>query len=388
MANQTPRLKWPYPNKDLDPWYDAFEALVKAIDTSTYTTREDRNIILSKGGSFTFNAGANTISFTDEIDVFSALEGFHISVKGTGSAPYTITINDGQIMYFTTVRAPTGNTQVLAQVSSTVPNTDDALILAVRRGTKMYFRDGKIISDGETVDLFESGGSVSLASSPPVDVTKSAAVTGVSINAARADHKHDISTGAPSTIGTANTEGSSSALARADHVHNHGNLAGGSLHDAATTSVAGFMSAADKTKLDSYSGMYGTSGNVVRHNIPLSLHERTDQSGYQTVGALRFNSNHWTLTGVTTVIKFKALAAVTSGTLTGYIQLYNLTDSLSIVELTTSSTTTVELVSDVTSSIVSNSKIYEVRIKVTGGTPPADLSIVYWAGFQIDQTIT
>lgn len=41
--------------------------------------------------------------------------------------------------------------------------------------------------------------------------------------------------------------------ANANHTHGHGNQAGGSLHSGATTSVAGFMSAADKTKLDGIS---------------------------------------------------------------------------------------------------------------------------------------
>jgi len=43
-------------------------------------------------------------------------------------------------------------------------------------------------------------------------------------------------------------------IPRADHVHAHGNRGGGSLHSAATVSVAGFMSAADKTKLDAITG--------------------------------------------------------------------------------------------------------------------------------------
>jgi len=56
--------------------------------------------------------------------------------------------------------------------------------------------------------------------------------------------------GTPSTIGTANSAGTSPNLASLDHVHAHGAQTDGTLHAAATTSVAGFMSAADKTKLD------------------------------------------------------------------------------------------------------------------------------------------
>jgi hypothetical protein len=54
----------------------------------------------------------------------------------------------------------------------------------------------------------------------------------------------------PVTIGTANSEGVASSTVRSDHVHAHGDQTVGTLHAAATTSVNGFMSSADKTKLN------------------------------------------------------------------------------------------------------------------------------------------
>lgn len=55
----------------------------------------------------------------------------------------------------------------------------------------------------------------------PVSVTRSAAVIGTSNEPARADHKHDISTAAPGStcLGTVSAEGSASTLARSDHIH-------------------------------------------------------------------------------------------------------------------------------------------------------------------------
>jgi len=63
-------------------------------------------------------------------------------------------------------------------------------------------------------------------------------------------------TGTPTGISTTNAEGSADLAARSDHVHEHGNLPGGNLHDVATQTVAGFMSASDKEKLDSISIAY------------------------------------------------------------------------------------------------------------------------------------
>lgn len=89
------------------------------------------------------------------------------------------------------------------------------------------------------------------APAAPANVTKSAAATGVATEGARADHKHDVTTAtAIELTDSTNAEGASASLARADHTHGHGVRGGGTQHADATTGVAGFLSAADKTKLD------------------------------------------------------------------------------------------------------------------------------------------
>lgn len=83
-----------------------------------------------------------------------------------------------------------------------------------------------------------------------IDPDDSAAI-GASPIPAREDHQHGIDTATAITITDAtNGEGVSTSFARADHGHAHGDRAGGMLHAAATTLVNGFLSAADKTKLD------------------------------------------------------------------------------------------------------------------------------------------
>ena len=60
-----------------------------------------------------------------------------------------------------------------------------------------------------------------LTSTAPTNVSKSAAVVGAATDAAHADHKHDASTAAPTTlaVGNANAEGTGTELARALHQH-------------------------------------------------------------------------------------------------------------------------------------------------------------------------
>lgn len=114
------------------------------------------------------------------------------------------------------------------------------------------------------------------------------ATEGSSSSLAREDHTHAIVAAAPATgLGASNAEGSATSFARSDHDHTiresgaqdltlgaisdgdlversgntlagitaiddtqHGDRSGGTLHADATTSVDGFMTAADKTKLD------------------------------------------------------------------------------------------------------------------------------------------
>lgn len=57
------------------------------------------------------------------------------------------------------------------------------------------------------------------ANSAPVNVTKAAAAIGTSGQPARADHKHDITTAAAVAVGTANAEGNATSLARSNHTH-------------------------------------------------------------------------------------------------------------------------------------------------------------------------
>jgi hypothetical protein len=88
------------------------------------------------------------------------------------------------------------------------------------------------------------------SAAPIAQTPDNANAAGSAAGFAKADHVHNVPTGTPSTIGTANAQGAAAAFARQDHVHNHGAQTVGTLHAVATTSVAGFMSATDKTKLD------------------------------------------------------------------------------------------------------------------------------------------
>jgi len=70
---------------------------------------------------------------------------------------------------------------------------------------------------------------------------------------------------APVAVGVANTVGVGTTAARADHAHDHGAQTAGGLHAVASQTVAGFMSATDKTALDKL-----TTGAVVEISARLA----------------------------------------------------------------------------------------------------------------------
>jgi len=142
-------MRWPFPAKDSDPWFEKFDSMVEAMDGSGYASREDRQLILGGGDDVTFDAGANTLTWSADIEVFSPISGFKLTVPAD-----TISILDGEILYAVLTRAPQTNNTIAKTVASTVPNTDDAFALCIRRGTTIYWRHGSKVETGETVNIF------------------------------------------------------------------------------------------------------------------------------------------------------------------------------------------------------------------------------------------
>jgi hypothetical protein len=121
-----------------------------------------------------------------------------------------------------------------------------------------------LLRDGSNVMT----GTLDLNTNPIINASL---VNGVNVQAHAARHAFNgadpfLST-TPQSVGTANVEGvDNTHFSRGDHVHAHGNLGGGSTHAAATTTVNGYMSAADKVKLDAIS----TTVSAVTASAPLS----------------------------------------------------------------------------------------------------------------------
>lgn len=152
MPNSS-RMTWPYPSENQDPWFEAFKDFINAADVSAYAAREDRTLILAKGGTFLFDSISGALSWNATLEVMSPISGFRMDLLA-GS----VVLQDGQIFYVNLTRYPVSNVILTAQVGDQLPSNDVAYPIAVRRGTSVYFRHGLELPTSTPMGLFDGGG--------------------------------------------------------------------------------------------------------------------------------------------------------------------------------------------------------------------------------------
>lgn len=227
----------------------------------------------------------------------------------------------------------------------------------------------------------------------PANVTKLAALPGVSNTPAREDHKHDITTAiAVGITDSTNAEGSGSALSRSDHIHAHGDRGGGTLHAVVIASgAAGFMSGADKAKLDGIpagGGSFGVSGQKVIRPFGIGGRESNDSATPLIVGAVSFDPDDHLITGTTLTITFRAVVANGNTPLTTRVKLRNVTDAVDVVTLDVVDTTALVKVESGSLALPSGAKIYECQIFVVAPSVAADTIELHSAELRVTNTIT
>jgi hypothetical protein len=148
---QTPRMQWPYPAEDQDPWYDDYVNNLAAADASGYAAREDRNLALAAGGEFTFTAATGVVTWSAPLEILSPLTAVVLTLPA-GS----VTLAAGVFGWVNLPRAPTQATALEVRTGPSVPSSDGALLLFVRRSDRVYVRGAKVLNDGDALTLFAS----------------------------------------------------------------------------------------------------------------------------------------------------------------------------------------------------------------------------------------
>lgn len=148
----SPRMSWPYPAESQDPWFDAFVGLINALDASGFASREDRNIVLMRGGTITFVAGTGVLSWSEPLELLAPITGFLWSIPAGN-----LMLPDGGIFYVNVVRSPQDNTSLASLAAMQVPPTDQGFLIGIRRGDRVYFRNGAVAVDGFPGTIIEDG---------------------------------------------------------------------------------------------------------------------------------------------------------------------------------------------------------------------------------------
>jgi len=151
MSQLSPRMGWPFPSRDEDPWVNTFEDFVRASDASGFAHREDRNLLLMGGGSLAFDSVANTLSWDADMEILSPTTGFVTRI-----APATVTMTETQALVVEMKRALGENHLTTATVAGYASNTNNSVLLAFRRGGRLYFRNGVTLTSGVAVTLATS----------------------------------------------------------------------------------------------------------------------------------------------------------------------------------------------------------------------------------------
>lgn len=155
MSESSSRMRWPYPSEGQDPFFATYQAQISAQDASAFALVENQNIFIMAGGTITWAASSGLLSWATSIELNSAQTGFKWSIS-----PGSITLADGECFYVDLSHNPVVSTSVVAAKASKLPSTglDTVLLLGVRNGARVYFRGGKVIQDGESTAIFETGG--------------------------------------------------------------------------------------------------------------------------------------------------------------------------------------------------------------------------------------
>lgn len=148
------RMGYPYPAKDQDPWDATFNDFVNAVDQADFAGREDRHFMITKGGTLSFTASSGLLTWSDAIELTSALTGFLIRIAAGSLSG----ILEGDYLYVDLVRGPTGNIGVVLNKAQQVPSTNSAFAIGIRKDGRIYFRTGAVLGDGDSLPIFETGG--------------------------------------------------------------------------------------------------------------------------------------------------------------------------------------------------------------------------------------
>jgi hypothetical protein len=159
----TGKCRWTYPEKYSVEWYEVFGSLLTEQDEAVYAAREDRNLLIMAECEFSFVSGTGEVSWDASIDILGPTTG----KVGTIGAD-TAVLLDGEMLVVPLVRSPQDDLLLSVEVVERVTDSvggipldqDSVLVLAIRRGASVFFRNGIVLHDGDACQVFSGSDSM------------------------------------------------------------------------------------------------------------------------------------------------------------------------------------------------------------------------------------
>lgn len=145
----TARMTWPYPAADQRPWFDIFERMIALVDQSAYARLEDDSFLLMGGGTVEWNVSTQLLEWSSAISLVAVQTGGVLQI-----AAGSIALTSGQIFYVSVPRGTTGTVALTAYAANKLPVSDDVVMIAVRYGDQVFFRNGRMLDDGESGTIY------------------------------------------------------------------------------------------------------------------------------------------------------------------------------------------------------------------------------------------
>jgi len=144
MSETSPRMLWPFPSEDDNPWFPTFQSMIAAMDASCFASREDRNLLMMGGGTITWDG--SVLAWSAPIEILSPNTGLLNQIPAGN-----VTLADGQVARGNVSRALGANASMAVAAAGFAASTDNSIVVCIRRGTSLYWRNGLLMLAGDSV---------------------------------------------------------------------------------------------------------------------------------------------------------------------------------------------------------------------------------------------
>ena len=142
MANRSTYMKFTYPEEYADPFWDDFEAYIRAVDKATFMNKLKTNLLIGGGGNLVFNSINGLLAWTEDFIIPLPHFGFNLTVSfGPDGATRQAGLSDGSALVVEIPFAMTQNeTRTFSVVSQLTQTSETQWVAGVRIGDYVYFR--------------------------------------------------------------------------------------------------------------------------------------------------------------------------------------------------------------------------------------------------------